>query len=416
MKTLHLTVVLFKNWIRSRMGVFFSFLFPVVLLLIFGSVFGGGAGRYSIWVQNRDLENGSPSDLSIAFISAMENSGVFSIKMIPPSVEISSWVKEHIPSFTSYRVLVIPENFGKKAAEKGIKVRGMIILSSLDLIVETYGEYMDENNLRSIQEGKSALENWVTGITPEEATLILYVQEGDASAQVVSSAVQSIVQAFNNSLISAQSVIEVKFTTLSERTLKPADYYVPGYTAAFIMTNGVIGLTSNISEFRRNGILKRVAATPLSKKSWILANLITQVILAFLLTIIMIFLGRLIFGTSGTPDIFFICLVLLGATLFCAIGITMGGLIKDVEAASAAGNLVAFPMMFLSGAFWPIEIMPEILQTIAKCMPLYYFHQGLRQTLILGNPAGALTSFVVLGALSVVFVLLAVKITKWKEI
>jgi ABC-2 type transport system permease protein len=73
-------------------------------------------------------------------------------------------------------------------------------------------------------------------------------------------------------------------------------------------------------------------------------------------------------------------------------------------------------MMFLSGAFWPIEMMPAFMQGVAKCMPLYYFHDGLRQIMIYRNPAQALVPFLLFGALAVVFVALAVKVTKWKEL
>jgi len=416
MKTLHLTAALLKNWLRSRQGVFFSFLFPVILLLIFGSVFGGGTEKYSLWVQNRDLENGSPSSLSSAFLSALENSKVFLIEMIPPSENIHRWVESHAPPFSSRRVLVIPENFEKRASEKGIQVRLNVVLSTLDIVVGNYGGYMSENELRSVTEGRSALENWAAGMRPEAATVVLYLEEGDQSARTVMGIVQSVVQAFNSSLIGAEATVEVESAMLSEERLKPADYYMPGYIAAFTMTNGVIGVTSNISEFRRSGILKRMASTPLSKRSWILANLLVQVFLAFALALVMLLLGRVVFGARGIPDLFFVSLLLLGTAVFCTMGIVMGSLIKDVEAATAAGNLVAFPMMFLSGAFWPLEIMPEFLQTVAKAMPLYYFHQGLRQTLIFGNPVGALTSFIVLGVLLLAFTIMAVKIVKWKEI
>jgi len=56
----------------------------------------------------------------------------------------------------------------------------------------------------------------------------------------------------------------------------------------------------------------------------------------------------------------------------------IAGLVKDPEAASGIGNAIALPMMFLSGSFWPVEIMPKYLQTIAKFLPLTYFSDGSR--------------------------------------
>jgi len=416
MKTLFLAGALLKAWLRSRTGVFFSFLFPVILLLVFGSVFGGGAQAYNIWVQNLDLENGQPSELSSSFVRALENSGVFSVREVPPSAEIHSWVRKNLPPFTSYRVIVIPENFGRRAIGRGIQVRTGVILSTLDLVVRNYGEFLTENDLSAIENGRLALENWRKMLPPENASILLLTQEGDQAAPIVRSAVAGVVQAFNNLLVGAEPAVQVEQVSFSERSLKPADYYMPGYIAAFIMTNGVIGVSSTVSEFRRSGILKRMAATPLSKRSWILANLIVQVVLALALMTVMLLLGRLIFGTAGIPNVYFVLLILLGALVFCTIGITIGCLLRDAEAATAAGNLIAFPMMFLSGAFWPVDIMPELLQTVARFIPLYYFHQGLRELLVSGEPGRAAGAFVVLGVLACIFILLSIRLTKWKEI
>ncbi len=104
------------------------------------------------------------------------------------------------------------------------------------------------------------------------------------------------------------------------------------------------------------------------------------------------------------------------AVAFCSVGIVMGGLIKDVEAASGAGNAIAFPMMFLSGAFIQIETFPSYLQTVARLLPLYYFHQGLREMMILDNPSEAIIAFVVIGAFAAFFIVLAIKTTRWKDI
>lgn len=87
-----------------------------------------------------------------------------------------------------------------------------------------------------------------------------------------------------------------------------------------------------------------------------------------------------------------------------------------METATALGNVIAFPMMFLSGAFFPIEIMPDYLQVVARGMPLFYFHQGLRQLMVLDNPAQASLSFLVLGALAAVFAWVAVRVTRWREL
>lgn len=408
-------IALAKSWFRSKTGVFFSFLFPVMLLLIFGTVFGGGAVKYTLHVQNLDLENGEPTELSEALLGALGSSGVFQIENLPSTVDLTTYVREH-PSFTSYRILVIPENFQERATGKGIYVRTGVILDTLNFIIENYGGAMSENQVESIENGQQTLERWRENQRAENAEILLLTDEGDTAAPIVGGVMLSVINSFNNELIGAEAVVDVVAGQLTQRGLKAADYYMPGYIAAFIMTNGIIGVTSITSEFRRNGVVKRLAATPLPKSSWILGNVMLQTLLAFMLMIVMIGLGWLIFGVQAIPDIYALSLIFLGAVAFCSMGMVLGGSIKSVEAASAAGNAIAYPMMFLSGAFWPVEIMPGFMQTVARGTPLYYFHDGLRQVMIYQNPAQALLPFLILGVLAAAFIYLAVRVTKWKEL
>lgn len=408
-------LALAKSWFRSKTGVFFSFLFPVMLLLIFGTVFGGDGGKYTLYVQNLDLENGGPTELSGALVDALGSSEVFKIENLPADVDIAAYVREH-PSFTSYRILVIPENFHERAIGKGIYVRTGVILDTLNFVIEDYGGEMEENQVESIENGQQALEQWRENLAAENAEILLLTQEGDTAAPIVRGVMLSVINSFNNKLIGAEAVVDVKADQLTQMGLKAADYYMPGYIAAFIMTNGIIGVTSVTSEFRRNGVVKRLAATPLPKSSWIIGNVMHQTLLAFMLMLVMVGLGWLIFGVQAIPDVYALALIFMGAVVFCSIGMVLGGVLKSVEAASAAGNAIAYPMMFLSGAFWPVEIMPSFMQTVARCLPLYHFHDGLRQIMIYQNPAQALLPFAIFGVLAAVFVYLAIKITKWKEL
>jgi len=408
---------LVKNWLRSKMGVFFSFLFPVMLLLIFGLVFSGSEGtKYTLYIQNFDLDQGKPTNLSAAFISALDSTGTFSIKKLDPQINVTDYVKEN-PSFSSYRILIIPEGFEKKTMNRSMSIRTGVIIDTLVEIEQMYGSYMSERNRKIISEGRLTLSEWKKATpTVESSEILVLTTEGDTAAPMIKGIVYSVINAFNNKLIGAEEIVKITSQPLVERKLKPADYYLPGYIASFIMTNGIVGATSTISEYRRNGTVKRLAATPLPKSSWILGNVFQQTLLAFMLTAIMIGFGWLIFGVRAFPDAYALSLIFVGAVAFCSVGMVLGGVIKDVEAASGAGNAIAFPMMFLSGAFWPLDMMPGYLQTIAKFLPLYYFHDGLRNIMIHKNPALSLIPFLILGIFAIIFITIAVKVTKWKEL
>ena len=403
-----------KSWMRSKTGVFFSFLFPVMLLLVFGTIFGEQEVKYTLYVQNLDTANGKETNLSKFFIEALNSTGAFDVKRLDADVDAFKLANQQ--SFKVKRVLMIPKGFEQNALNKSISVRIGVITDTFARLMERYGKYINESAKRNITKGQKMLATWENKTETSKAEIILLMDKHDSSYPIIYGILRSVTNAFNNKLIGAEEIVNVTTKPLTNKKLRAADYYLSGYIAAFIMTNGIIGVTSTVSEYRRNGTLKRLAATPLSKTSWIMANVVQQTLLAILLTILMVFLGWLIFNIQTIPNFFAWLLIFIGAITFCSMGMVLGGIIKDVEAATGVGNAIAFPMMFLSGAFWPIEIMPDYLQFVAKLLPLYYFHQGLRSIMTLDNLEGAFTSFLVLGVLAVVFIPLAIKVTKWKEL
>jgi ABC-2 type transport system permease protein len=86
-----------------------------------------------------------------------------------------------------------------------------------------------------------------------------------------------------------------------------------------------------------------------------------------------------------------------------------------VEAASAVGNAIAFPMMFLSGTYFPLELMPPYLQTVSKALPLTYFSEGLKHAMIYKNPEGVYINILIVAILAVAFIILGSLVTRWKE-
>jgi ABC-2 type transport system permease protein len=101
--------------------------------------------------------------------------------------------------------------------------------------------------------------------------------------------------------------------------------------------------------------------------------------------------------------------------LFAAIGMLVGTVSKNPETAGVVGNIVTFPMMFLSGTFFPISIMPDYLQTIAHVLPLFYVIEGLNNVMVYDNVAGAMIDIAVVAVLTAVFFIAAVMLFKWRE-
>ncbi|MEW5936754.1 MAG: ABC transporter permease [Candidatus Thermoplasmatota archaeon] len=355
-----------KNWVRSKTGVFFSFLFPLLLLVIFSAVFGGGEDvKLDLYVQNLDVSaDGAETNLSTAFIEALDATKAFNIHRLDTDVNVTEYPKKH-PSFGVYRALVIGEGFEAKALNRSINLRLGVMIDTMMQILDLYEQQMNESQKQNLTDGIRTMQEWenATANSTQAEVLLLLDEKGDTSAGIVKGIVLSVVNSFNNGLLLGDRApaIDASSEDLAVRHLSAVDYYLPGYIAAFIMTNGIIGGTTTISEYRRNGVLKRLVATPLSKMDWVLGNVLMQSVLAFTLTGIMICVGWAFFGVQAVPNAYAIALIFIGVLAFSSVGMVLGGLIKDVEAAAGAGNAIAFPMMFLSGAFWPIEIMPDYM-------------------------------------------------------
>ena len=360
-----------KNWMRSRTGLFFSILFPILLLVVLGVIFAGvgSTSQYTLFVQNLDLNaiNGEPSRLSTAFVAALNSSEAFSVREVPLGENVTTYAREELgPLGGSARILVISEGF------------------EADLINRS------------------------------KTSLTIMLDPTDQSGPAVKNIITSVASAFNYQLVGAKNYIEFNEASLLANQFSIADLYVPAVTAAFMMINGVIGLTANTTEFKRRGILKRLSITPLTKLDWILGNVASQTLLNLMLMGIMIGAGWIIFSIRIVPDVFTITMILLGSIMFSGIGMILSGIIKDTESATAIGNAIPFPMMYLSGTFIPLEMMPSYLQTGSKVMPLTYFSEGLRAAMLYKDLESIYISMAILALLAVVFILIGALVTRWK--
>lgn len=389
-----------------------------MLLLVFGAVFGGGgSGRYDIQIQNKDInQDGTPTNISNAFVQALNQTKALTISSLPAATEPKSYVKNTTGFFGGrQRILIIPQGFESHLLNGTTKERLSVTYSTLTYLLQNLGQNIPADQKQGIQQGLTSLNSTLSQFPNSSASLVYVFEPDDAGGQVVKGIITSVANSFNYRLIGAQPVIIFSDQSIAARGLHPVDYYLPGITAAFIMTNGVIGLTSIASEFRRRGILKRLSVTPLSRHEWILGNVLSQTVLAVALTAVMIIVGYALFGVSVRIETYAIALIIAGAILFAGMGMLLGGVVKDPEAANGLGNAIAFPMMFLSGVYIPLDAAPQYVQVISKVLPLTYFSDGLRAALILQDYQTATTSLIITTVLAVIFIAVGSVLTKWKE-
>ena len=129
----------------------------------------------------------------------------------------------------------------------------------------------------------------------------------------------------------------------------------------------------------------------------------------------MIAVGIFLFGANITLTVWLIPFFILGPMMFCSLGMLVGTISKSVETASVIGNIITFPMMFLSGTFFPIQQMPQYLQSVAHVLPLFYIVEGLNNVMVYGNIEAALVDIAVTLVLALVVFVAAAKLFKWRE-
>ncbi len=193
------------------------------------------------------------------------------------------------------------------------------------------------------------------------------------------------------------------------------DISVPAYTAMIIATTGLVGLTITMAAYRENGILRRLRTTPINP----LVVLVAQVIVLFMMTllgmILLIIAGKLVYHLRFEGNVLS---VLAGFTLsslsFFAIGFVMAGLMPTARTAQVVGMVILYPMLFLSGAGFPRELLPETIIKISKFLPLTYVVTLLRGLWIGEAWNKHVTDVLVLAGVLVVGVLVSIKTFRWE--
>jgi ABC-2 type transport system permease protein len=159
-------------------------------------------------------------------------------------------------------------------------------------------------------------------------------------------------------------------------------YLVPSILAMSLMQLGIYGALPLVQQ-REKLILKRLATTPLSPLAFIGAHAMVRLALGVLQAVLLITVGIGVFGVVVVGQLALVLgLVLLGAATFTAIGYVVATFAATEETATLVTNVITFPLMFLSGVFFPMAQMPDFLQPVAVALPLTYLADALRQVMV----------------------------------
>lgn len=231
------------------------------------------------------------------------------------------------------------------------------------------------------------------------AELEVYVDPSQQAASGATfQAVNSILGEINLAAAGGERVVVPVQQTIQTEQFSFITFFVPGILAMSLMQTGIFAAVPLVSD-RQKLILKRLGATPLRRWQLVGSNVLLRLVIAVIQAAIIIAVGALAFGVEvGGNPLVIVGFVLLGSLTFTAIGYVVASFASTEEAANGMVSVIQFPLMFLSGVFFPLEQMPSILQNVAVLLPLTYLVDALRQTMVDGTP------FVSLGVGTIVLV------------
>lgn len=171
------------------------------------------------------------------------------------------------------------------------------------------------------------------------------------------------------------------------------DFIAPGIMAMTVMMSVMTGLPAAISQEREVGTLDGMMVAPINRLAVILGKTLAQMARGMLQGTLILVLAMTLFGVTVHGNILLVfALLLLGVFSFVGLGVVLTSFAKDQETAVMMMTTIMFPMMFLSGVFFPIEQMPWFMQNISKVLPLTYVADALRKVMVLGADIPALTT------------------------
>ena len=203
---------------------------------------------------------------------------------------------------------------------------------------------------------------------------------------------------------------------LSGREIRYVDWLIPGVLGMNIMFSALFGVGYVIVRYRKNGVLKRLRATPLSAFEFLSAQIVSRLLMIVSVTV-MVYVGTNLvvdFRMVGSYALLLLILV-LGALSMISVGLLIAARITSEEAANGLLNLLSWPMMLLSGVWFSLEGSHPWVQKLALMFPLTHMISAARAVMIEGagftDVAGRL---LVLALFSVIFVIIGSLTFRWE--
>lgn len=349
---------------RDKVALFFIFVFPLIFLFVFGGIFGNSGDTYF----NVALINQSDSKFAADFVSDSKKEKVLKVSEDVTTIESA---REKMKRGELDATIILPESFGE------------------------------------LKEGQTF---------PSGEAEVLYDKNSEQAGQTLMAILGAVFKEINSGITQAPEPFTVRANSTAEPGLKSFDYVFAGLLGFSILSLGIFGPTSVFPRMKQQGILRRYHTTTLRVWQYFLANVISTAVIGILSVALMFIVAILFFDLQMRGDyITLLIVVVLGTLTLFGVGLAIGGWAKNENQAAPLANLITFPMMFLSGTFFPRFLMPEWLQSASALLPLTPVIDGIRfvitegKTLLdLGPQLGLIAIWIV------VIYAIAFKVFRWE--
>ena len=214
-------------------------------------------------------------------------------------------------------------------------------------------------------------------------------------------------------------VAELKEVTVEGREYKTIDFILPGQLGFSLLSTGVFGTAFVFLSLRLTLVIKRFFATPVQRYSIVLGEALARITFALIGALIIILIGHFAFGFTlihgFVTVINMLILAAIGIIVFMGFGFIISGIAKNESSVPPIANIVTLPQFLLSGTFFPISAFPSWLQPISKALPLTYLNDAMRKVAFEG---AGLTDvghqLLILAIWGIAVYAIAVKTFKWE--
>jgi ABC-2 type transport system permease protein len=322
-----------RSSFRNRPALIFTLLIPIFLMVLLGNVLGGGNASVNIGVVDN-----AGNTLSKAYISTLKHDKNLVVEQGSASHEMNRLQHDDLVA-----IVVIGSEFGTSCAS-GQTCAG----SGVNL-------QLDSND-------------------PSDSQI---------AAQVINAITQGFALAAH---IGGTPGIAVTTTEVGTQNITTIDYFLPSMMAYVAVLAGLTYVAITIVDQRERKVLRRYRATPVHPLQVLGAAMTGGAITVALEVMALTLVGVFLFGARGHGDWLLAGVALIvGIAAFVSMGFLLTSFVSTSDAARGISTLIGFPMLFLSGIFFPVDALPQWIQTIVHVLPVYYVSDALHQILNSGT-------------------------------